>query len=344
VVCVYDALMGKRTATKSVAQVMVALLTQRTWIQADLARAMDLSTEALRKVLSELSDGGVPLTSEKDHPHVYWSVPKTWFPGGVLFRAEVVPDLLRELAHLRRSKARDRLLEIAMSQLSPKAKHAAVPPVVSRAVSDQEEQYLSVVEDAASRRCALWMKYVTASRGGRVSDRHVSVHVIDVGPPARFVATCHRNGDLRWFRVDGIVRARVDDAQAFRVCRTGEVEAFRASSLDGHRGSGPAVDCSFFVREPESSWVANNLLDGMRVETVHGGIRVTASTSALVRLARFIVSLGDAARTETAVVAQLVGELARGALSQTDEGRAGLENRDSSADLANTPAQLRSDG
>jgi predicted DNA-binding transcriptional regulator YafY len=334
--------MGKRSATKSVASVLGAFMVQRTWIQARLARHLGLSTEALRNTILELQAATIPLTDEKDHPHVYWSVPKTWFPGAVLFPGDVVPLLLRELGHLRASKARDKLLEVALSQLAPALKTTAVAPVRSRPVSDQEEQYLSTVEEAATRRRALWMKYVTASRGGRVTDRFASVHLVDLGPPARFVATCHRNADLRWFRVDGIVRARVDESEPFRNCPEGEVRAYVGTSLDGHRGTGPAIDCAFFVREPESSWVANNLLEGMSVETHHGGIRVTAHTAALVRLARFVVSLGDAARAETPVVARLVGELARGALTQVD-GAGEADDRPSSEQLATRPAQARSD-
>src|SRR5580692_10292704 len=111
--------MGKRSATKSIVGIFGAFITKRTWSQAALARHLELSPEAVRKILQEIDESGkIPLTSEKDHPHVYWSVPKTWFPGGVYYKAEEVPALLRQLSHLRRSKARERLLEIALDQLS----------------------------------------------------------------------------------------------------------------------------------------------------------------------------------------------------------------------------------
>jgi len=335
--------MGQRSATQSVAAVMVAFLERKTWIQAELARATGLRPEALRNILRELQDSGLPLESEKEHPHVYWRIPKDWFPGGVLFKAEHVSELLRQLSHLPRGKARDRLLAVVTEQLPARGKLTATAPVVSRSPSESEEQYMPAVEEAAAKRLPLFMKYLTASRSGRPSERHASIHLIEVGPPARFVATCHKSNDFRWFRVDGIVRARVDDGQKFRDCDAAELAAFRAASLDGFKGPGPVLTCSFFVREPESAWVANNLLEGMHVESLHGGIRVSVETSALVPLARFVVRLGDAARPETPALAQMIVELARGALEQAEgvlrEGR----NARPSEEMASAPARPRSD-
>jgi predicted DNA-binding transcriptional regulator YafY len=334
---------GQRSATKSIVAVMVAFFERKTWTQADLARAVGFARpEALRKVLNELVESGVPLTSHKEPPHVYWRMAKNWYPGGVLFKAELVPELLRQLTHLPRSKVRDRLLEVVMEQLPARGKLVNPPPVVSRARSEPEEQYLPLVEDAAARKLPLFIKYLTASRGGRPSDRHVSVHVIEAGPPARFVATCHTNGDLRWFRVDSIVRARVDDGQRFLECDLRELAAYRAASLDGFKGPGPAVACSFFVREPESAWVGGNLLEGMHGESLHGGIRVSVETSALLPLARFVVRLGDAARPETPALARAVAELARGALEQAESALRDGEDTKAFGDLATAPARVRS--
>ncbi len=335
--------MGQRTPTRSVAEVMAAFLRRRTWTQADLARAVGLRAEALRNVLRELRDSGIPLESEKEHPHVYWRMAREWYPGGVLFKAEHVPELLRALTHLARSKARDRLLDVVLDQLPARGKLVAKAPVVSRTASEGEEQYLPLIEDAAARKVAIAMKYITASRGGKIGERHVSVHVVVVGPPPRFIATCHRSGELRWFRIDGIVRARLDELEKFRDCDSGAVSEFRAASLDGYKGSGAPVLCSFFVREPDASWVQNNLIEGMRVETLHGGIRVSIETSGLPRLARFVVSLGDAAQPETATLAEAVAELARGALNQAEAALRDGEKGQGSQPVARAPAQPRSD-
>jgi hypothetical protein len=94
------------------------------------------------------------------------------------------------------------------------------------------------------------------------------------------------------------------------------VAAYRAASLDGFKGEGEPIACSFFVRDPEAGWVVNNLLGGMRAEALRNGVRVHVATSAIVRLARFVVGLGAAAKPETAVLAETVAELARGALAQ----------------------------
>jgi predicted DNA-binding transcriptional regulator YafY len=308
--------MGQRSRTETVAAVFCALITRRTWSQADLARAVGVRTEALRKILEELYANGVPLKSEKEHPHVYWRLSRDWYPGGVLFKQEDIPELLRQLGRLPRSKSRDRLLAIAVEQLPTKGKLRAAAPVVSKPLSEQEEQYVPLVEDAAARRVPIFMRHVTAGRG-LVSDRHASVHLIDLGPPARFIATCHRTNEHRWFRVDGILHARLNEGEPFRGCTTDSVAAFRAASLDGFKGSGKSVPCSFFVREPDSKWIANNLLDGMHAETLHDGIRVSIETSAVIRLARFVVGLGGAARPEPPPeLAAIVAELARGALEQ----------------------------
>jgi predicted DNA-binding transcriptional regulator YafY len=336
--------MGQRSATKSVVAVMAAFLERKTWTQADLARATGLQRpEALRNVLRELIESGMPLESEKAHPHVYWRMAKGWHPGGVLFKTDDVPELLRQLSRLPRSNARDRLLSVVMEQLPARGKLTAAAPVVSRPFSESEEEYLPAVEEAAAKKAPMFMKYLTASRGGLPSDRHVSIHVIEVGPPARFIATCHKNGDLRWFRVDGIVRARVDNGQKFRDCEPGELATFRETSLDGFKGAGPAVECSFLVREPESAWVANSLLEGMQVESVHGGIRVSVRTSALLPLARFVVGLGDIARPETPVLARLIAELARGALEQADAALLEDEKAERHVDIAGDAARPRSD-
>lgn len=200
-----------------------------------------------------------------------------------------------------------------------------------------------MVEDAASRKQPLKMRYMTTSRGGKVGERHASVHVVEVGPPVRFVATCHTNGDLRWFRVENIVRARVDENEKFRECNPKELEAFRAASLDGFKGTGAPVDCSFFVRDPESSWVANNVLEGMTVETLHGGIRISAKTSAILPLARFVVRLGEAARPETRELAQAIIELAHGALEQAEAALREGEKPGSCDGLPDSPVRPRSD-
>jgi predicted DNA-binding transcriptional regulator YafY len=306
--------MGQRSSTETVVAIVQAFLQRRTWSQADLARHVGVAVPALRKRLVELATSGFPLDRDEDHPHVFWSVPKDWFPGGVVFSGEEVPDLLRQLAHLPRGAARDRLLAKVI-EAAPRRPSLASPtaPVVTKVASPSEESWLPLAEDAALRRSALRVRYFTASRGA-IEWRHLSVQRVVVGPPARLVATCHRSGTLKWFRVDNVLGATMDPHEPFRPADEPEVDAFLATSVDGFHAGGEPVRHAFFVRDPEARWVQSSLLDPMRAETVPGGIQVTVETTAALVVARFVVSLGAAARPETPELRALVGELARGAL------------------------------
>jgi predicted DNA-binding transcriptional regulator YafY len=306
---------GQKGRTESVTKVLAALFQRKTWKQAELAREVGLSTEALRKLLKEFEAEGVPLEHQTEHPHVYWSLPKTWFPGGVLFEQKDVPALLQQLRRLPKTKARDRLLHVVADQLPVRVRQEPAAPVVTRTATDHDEQFLPMIEEAGARKVALWMKYLTRGRGS-VAERHVSVHLVDAGPPARFFATCHGSRQLRTFRVDNILSARLDSGEPFREADADGVKAYRAAGLDGFTGSGASIGCSFFVRDPEARWVSNNLLEGMRVEPAHGGIRVLLETNATERLSRFVVGLGAAAHPETRELAEAVLNLARGALEQ----------------------------
>src|SRR5258708_19203057 len=94
---------GQRSSTDTVIGLVQAFLERRTWTQADLARRLEMGVPAVKKRLEELA-GAFNLEREEDHPHIYWSVPKNWFPGGVLFAREQLPDLLRQLSRLPRGK------------------------------------------------------------------------------------------------------------------------------------------------------------------------------------------------------------------------------------------------
>jgi predicted DNA-binding transcriptional regulator YafY len=305
--------MGQRSNTETVVTVLQAFLQQRSWKQADLARHADVTVAALRKHLNQLSASGFPLVREDDHPHVWWSVPRGWFPGAVLFDSESVPELLRQLSRLPRSAARDRLIRRIL-EAAPRRPTVAPdgPAVLTRQSTESEETYLPLAEDAATRRISLAFKYFTTSRGA-VEWRHASVQRVVIGPPARFVAVCHRDGSLKWFRLDNVLGARLDGSIPHRAADPALVEAMLKESVDGFHQGG-TITCSFFVRAPESRWVERNLPGSMTAEVVPGGLRFTTTTAGVLRLARHVVGLGAAARAETPELALLVAELARGAL------------------------------
>ncbi len=120
----------------------------------------------------------MPIERQEEHPHVFWSVPKGWFPESVLFKREEIPELLRQLRRVPHGPGRARLLALLVSRL-PADASAAAAPIFASEVSAQEEQYLGAVEDSASRKVALFMRYYTSSRGD-VGDRHVSVHRVNL--------------------------------------------------------------------------------------------------------------------------------------------------------------------
>jgi predicted DNA-binding transcriptional regulator YafY len=319
---------GQRSTTETLAGIYQAFLTRRTWKQADLARELAVGTETVRRMLHELCEKGMPLDREEDHPHVYWSVPKHWFPGSVLFKQEEVPELLRQLRRIPHGQGRSRLLSLVLERLPHRhpsdapatAASATSPVIVAREASPEEERFLAVIEDSASQRTALHMRYLTAGRVDE-SSRHASVHRVLLGPPARFVATCHRSGTLKTFRVDGVLDARMDAAHAFRAADEAAVDAYLQASLDGFHGDGPPREHSFAVRNPDARWVKKNLLEGMRAEAAGDGIRVSVRTASLDRLARYVVSLGGAATPETPDLAREVAGLARGALEAVERRR-----------------------
>lgn len=302
--------MGSRSNTETIVAILKALLDRRTWTQAELARHVGVAVPAVRKRLLELQSNGIPLESDTDHPHVYWSVPKTWFPGGVLLSNAQVTQVLRLLSRLPCGKARDQLIESLIGALPVRPAPAAVVPAESTA---REQQHLSNVEDAATQKIVLRFSYFTANRGSEAT-RLASIQRVLLGPPARFVAVCHRSGKLKWFRIDNMSDSKLEPAESYRAAEAAQVDAFVSSSLDGFHDGNPAREHVFFVRDPESRWVARNLFEGMRCDEVPGGIRVTALTSALPRLARYVVGLGAATKPLTPELESEVAALATGVL------------------------------
>jgi predicted DNA-binding transcriptional regulator YafY len=307
--------LGQKSNTETLVAIVHAFLEQRTWRQADLARAIDIGVPALKKRLHELEANGFPFERDAESPaDVYWSLPKGWFPGGVTLSSKDVPDLLRLLCRLRRSKRRDELIDHLLKAAPQQAEKvlAVSPAVVAPSASESEEIYLPVVEDAVAQRAALHLHYFTASRGS-VEWRHASVQRIDIGAPTRLLVVCHRDGKLKWFRLDNVLAARLAPAEPFRAADPAEVQSMLAESMDGYHQGAP-VRCSFVVLGAESRWVKNNLLPGMVADPIPEGIRVTATTAGLLRLARFVVGLGASARVETPELRAMVRELAKGAL------------------------------
>src|SRR5262245_21693 len=103
--------MGRRSNTATVVAILQTLLQQRTCSQAELGRCAGVSSQVARRHLRELQEKGFRLESVGEHPHVKWTVPNSWFPDAVLFKRELVPDLLHQLCHLPQTETRDRLIQ-----------------------------------------------------------------------------------------------------------------------------------------------------------------------------------------------------------------------------------------
>ena len=148
--------MGQRSSTETVVAIVQAFLQRRTWTQAELARHVGVAVPALRKRLNELCTSGFPLDREEDHPHVFWSVPKDWFPGGVVFSGEDVPDLLRQLAHLPRGAARDRLLGKVLEAAPRRASVPRWEASWERRLSSRPFAFWAARERSSDLRARIW--------------------------------------------------------------------------------------------------------------------------------------------------------------------------------------------
>lgn len=311
--------MGQRSPTETLFGIITAFIDERTWTQAALARRLETRPETIRRRLGELQAGGFPLERSEEHPHVYWSVPKGWFPGALIFKADEVSELLRLVARAPRGALRARVLGRIVARLSATGDHADIEPtaVEPPAVSEEEERWIALAEDAISQKIAVKMRYFSASRRDEAW-RHASVHRVVLGPRPCFIGTCHTADALRRFRVSNVLDARLDRGEPYRAVSAAALRRFADESFAGFWREGPAFDCAFLVREPEATWVARNLPDDRiaRGVSTDAGTRFSVRTSAVDVLARFVVGLGDAARAETPELAREVEALARGALGE----------------------------
>lgn len=306
--------MGKRSPIEGTVGILSAFLRRRTWQQSELARELDLESRTVRRHLNELQRWGFPLEREDDPPQVYWRMPKDWFPGGVLLKSTDATLLIQLLCRMPASTARDTLLRLVSAGLSRQDNPAPQLESVFHGVG-AEARFVALVSDAAVARSTLHVRYYTASRGA-MEWRNLSVQRVLPGPPARIVAHCHRSDRLKWFRVDGIMEARLEPNVPYVSAATEDIDDYLAKSLDGFAADDDLIEHRFFVADPDARWVRNNLLPPMIAEPVSGGMIVRCRTTAAPRLARFVLGLAPAARAETPELVTLVTELATSALAQ----------------------------
>lgn len=307
--------MAQRSPLQLALDLLRVLLVQRTVRQADLAREVGVRSETIRKHLTSLQNSGVPLERQEEGRDVWWSIPKSWVPGGVFITHEDALEATRLLSRTSRSRARDALI---------KRLGAAVldPPHTDRLAfikpREFEDRFTPLTYKSLTEHRALKVRYFTMSRG-EVSDRHLSI-AAEV-PPHRIVARCHRSDTLKWFRIDNIFDAELDPKEPYRHTSRDEVDAFIRASVDGFHANEQLTAHTFLVRSPESRWVEKNLPHA-RATVDHpsdhpGHLRVTVTSAAVAPIARYVLSLGGAARPESEPLRSLVHTLALDALSQT---------------------------
>lgn len=307
--------MGRRSNTETVTAILLAFLEERTWKQKSLAEHCGVTVKTLKKHLTNLSAAAFPLHQDFDPPHVYWSVPKDWFPGAVAFRDELLSALVRVLRISPHSETRSRLLSHVASGATGLRLAAAPEAVMTGVLSREQEANLWELEECMVRKVVAHMRYYSMSRGD-LSWRQASIHRVVIGDAIRIVATCHRDGKLKWFRLDNVWWVRADGSESFRTRGPEEVASFVAESIDGFHGGDAALDCEFRVRFPEARWVKAQLAQPVSVVEGTDEYAFTVRTAGLLALARFVVGLGAAARSDTPELRQLVEELALGALYQ----------------------------
>ncbi len=312
--------MGQRNAAETLVLIVGCFLDKRTWSQADLARTANVRVDTIRKHLLELQEV-IPLTRDEDHPNVYWSLPKDWLPGGLSFSQNELHALLRMLMRAPKTKDRERLVNKVAEALRLPRTILDSKAIASVDRSPESEHCLITLEQAALHQRALRFQYFSVSRGV-LEFRNVSVQRVFAGPPIRFIATCHKDDKLKWFRGDRVTIPTFADDAAFRHHDGDKLQKFVDTSVKGYRGEEAITESVFFVKHPEAQWVKANLIAPMTFDEMREGIRVRAKTAAVQRIARFVVSLGDVAQAETPELQVHVRRLAEGALRVTELPRA----------------------
>jgi predicted DNA-binding transcriptional regulator YafY len=283
--------MGRLSHTETLAKLLVAFLEHSVWKQKDLERRCGVATRSIRTRILDLQAAGIPIEREEDPPHVYYSVPKGWFPGvGGLDAVDHV-QVARLVARLPRSAAREQMLTRLV------ATAFGAPIHVNGATVDVSDEVLTLLEDGVRRRVPIRTAYYTASRGEH-GLRTISAQRIVYGRFTRVVGYCHQSSCLKWFRGDRMTSPTVDAPATFLEVDPKTIEKFVAESLDGFSGPNAATTCTFLLREKESHWALRNWPPGstLLVAAESDGPHVTIHTSALDVLARHLVSLGGIVR------------------------------------------------
>ena len=227
--------MGQRSRTETVAAVL-ARCSRVARGRRPSSRAVGVRPEALRKVLEELQASGVPLVDGEGATRTSTGASrKTGSPVASSSNRRTSPISFASFGGSRAARC-----AIGSSRSSTSSSRAgastATVPVASRSTTDQEEQYVPVVEDAAEKKgCPLDALLHGQPRNDQRAPR--------VRPRRRRRAARAVRRDVPSQRGSSLVSRRLHHPRASRPRRAvprgdGEaVAAFRAASLDGFKGS-----------------------------------------------------------------------------------------------------------
>jgi hypothetical protein len=142
--------MSRKGDAETASMVLLAFLEERSWKQKDLQRRCGVERKTLMKVLTDLQNAGLPLDREEDPPHVYWSVPKNWFPAAVAFQGSDVEELVRLLQRAPKGKRGKRLLNrIAASATGVHVTNGR-DAVLTHAVETEEKEPLAALQQSSN--------------------------------------------------------------------------------------------------------------------------------------------------------------------------------------------------
>ncbi len=307
--------MGRRSASDSATKVIGLFLERSSWVQSELARELDLTTEATRGVLRALCDAQIPLTSERHGPQVLWKLEEGWLAGSVRIRKALLPEFYALILSAPRGPGRERLVRELLSAGGWGEK--AVDTIVPATMPDDLDRHVRALLDALRRRQCLAIKY-HSQNSGDLSWRDVSPQLLEHASTPRMIAWCHRSGALRVFRIDRIQDTTPRPVTVFRETPRTEIEEFLRGGVDGYRSSA-RVPFWFEVRRSER-WIEDNLPSMVTSrKTVSGDrLRVEGEVAGHLVLARFIASLGAHVTGMDVALAAAVREVAKGALEAAE--------------------------
>lgn len=306
--------MSRRRTAEILAAIIQAFLEESTWTQAELARRANTSPETVRNTLQDLTTDGWPFERQEERPQVYWSLPRGYLPPGIVLPMDRVALALRLLARLPAEPERDGLLGF-LSSASPADQKPSLEAWAQPGLSRSEDRWLSDIEDAIRDRQALTLRYYSVVPG-TLESRTISFQRITRDKHVRMCGHCHREHRLKWFRLDGVVEVEGSANESYVATPSAEVDSFFEHSLLGYHCESDATTSVFHVRYPDARWVQRNLPDALSGELTEAGLQVTATDVSLGQVARYVLSLGGAAKPLSDGLRQEVERLARAALSE----------------------------